>query len=489
MSVAKKEKGWQRREIAATVGAALLLLEEFDRQGPSTKALKATHEASIAEARVTFPVALSNLGAAGFFLTSRGCQSACNVLPMLDPLLRQLLNEVPLYFRGADIPRVGWDSSPLYHALRNWPNSEFKKRLRLSRPVFNMIVDKLVAAGCVKDNKCSRTDRHVTAEFKVAVAIMHLAHGGTWWQTGFSAGIAPDTAEFYTKEVCQAIIQVLKPEYMPGKPTPEEAEEIQKRFKARRGIPDVGGAVDGTHCPFQPDSAEFMEDFHNYKGWYSLLCVALVNSFYMFMDAEVGRPGRMADSTATQLSYFYEQITIDREGWLGKNGVLVSDGACGISDFIMVPYPGTILTNKQQWFNFCFSSTRMYVEQVFGMWKSRWRVCIREQQCSHSLMSLMIFATMILHNVCQFYSQDPEMSCGDDYMDDDRTQVDMLRFMQNCPLPRCKKCRTDNVMHCVHRAVPVIDSSPGAQNMYDRREVLANKLWLAKCQDDLDRGM
>jgi hypothetical protein len=232
-----------------------------------------------------------------------------------------------------------------------------------------------------------------------------------------------------------------------------------------------------------------MEDFHNYKGWYSILCIALVNSFYMFVDAEVGRPGRMADSTATQLSYFYEQITKDREGWLGKDGVLVSDGACGISDFIMVPYPGTILTNKQLWFNFCFSSTRMFVEQVFGMWKSRWRVCIREQQCSHSLMSKMIFATMILHNVCQFYSQDPEMSCGDDYMADDRTQVDMHRFMQNYPLPRCKKCRSDNVMHCVHRAVPVIDSSPGAQNMYDRREDLANRLWLAKCQDDYDRRL
>ena len=96
MSVLRKEKGWQRREIAATVGAALHLLEEFDRQGPSRKALRANQEANIAEARRTLPVALSDLGFAGFFLTSTGCQSACNVLPMLDPLLRLFLNEVPL---------------------------------------------------------------------------------------------------------------------------------------------------------------------------------------------------------------------------------------------------------------------------------------------------------------------------------------------------------------------------------------------------------
>ena len=70
MSVLRKEKGWRRREIAATVGAALYLLEEFDRQGPSRKAFKATQEANIAEARRTFPIALSDLGLAGFFLTS-----------------------------------------------------------------------------------------------------------------------------------------------------------------------------------------------------------------------------------------------------------------------------------------------------------------------------------------------------------------------------------------------------------------------------------
>ncbi len=31
MSALKREKGWQRREIAATIGDALYLLEEFDR--------------------------------------------------------------------------------------------------------------------------------------------------------------------------------------------------------------------------------------------------------------------------------------------------------------------------------------------------------------------------------------------------------------------------------------------------------------------------
>ena len=95
----------------------------------------------------------------------------------------------------------------------------------------------------------------------------------------------------------------------------------------------------------------------------------------------------MADSTATELSYFFKAMQEDREGWLGKDGLVISDGAFAGADWVLTPYPGKSLTNKQQWYNFCLSSTRMYVEQVFGQWKSRWRVLIKESQCSHKTMS------------------------------------------------------------------------------------------------------
>ena len=85
--------------------------------------------------------------------------------------------------------------------------------------------------------------------------------------------------------------------------------------------------MNGTHVPYQPSSQLFMEDYHNYKGWYSILVVAVVNSFYMSVDAEVGNPGRMSDSTATLASDFYENMRNDRDGWLGPNGLLISDGA------------------------------------------------------------------------------------------------------------------------------------------------------------------
>jgi len=396
-----------------------------------------------------------------------------------NPVMYDWAMKLPWRERGVLIPTVGWEKSPLWHALVNWPDSEFEKRLRLKRVVFDGMVTKLVAAGAIRSNACQNSFHRVPASFKVAVAIYHCAHGGTWFTTGFVAGISDSLASMYTKEVCTGIAEVLGPEYMRPPSSKEEALLVQKGFEERRGIAHIGGAVDGTHVPWQPDTELFMEHFHNYKGWYSILVVAVVNSFYMFVDADVGRPGRMSDSTACQLSNFHHQISLDREKWLGPSGVLISDGAFGGADYILSPYPGVNLSAKEQYFNFCFSSTRMYVEQVFGMWKSRWRVCIREQQCSHGMMSLMTYATMILHNICVFHR------CTGEFTSD---PADIVTFMEKHPLPRCKACQSENVIHCVHNQPPsrVASANP---DMLKRRDIIADKLWVNYVQDRIQRGL
>jgi len=155
----------------------------------------------------------------------------------------------------------------------------------------------------------------------------------------------------YIEEVCAAIVVVIKPLYM-RKPTKEEALQVQERFAARRGIGNVGAAVNGTHVPWQPDSLEFMEDFHNYKGWYSILVVAVVNNFYMFVDSEVGNPGRMSDPMRE--SFFFQDMKRDREGWLGPNELMITDGAFSSGEFVLTPFPGTNLKNLK-----CFSTLHL----------------------------------------------------------------------------------------------------------------------------------
>ena len=84
--------------------------------------------------------------------------------------------------------------------------------------------------------------------------------------------------------------------------------------------------VDGTHVPWTPQIGKFREDYHNYKGWHSILCLMFVDSFYMFMDGEVGHPGRQSDSAISEFSWMFHQIRENKDLWLGEGGRMIGDG-------------------------------------------------------------------------------------------------------------------------------------------------------------------
>ena len=168
----------------------------------------------------------------------------------------------------------------------------------------------------------------------------------------------------------------LKPQYMPGRLNRDRLVRFRSKFAERRGIRGVVMTVDGTHVPWQPDMSSCREDYHNYKGWYSLSCLMFVDSYYMFVDGEIGHPGRASDTAIAELSWMMEEIRENRAHWLGDDGFIIGDGGFGNDDFLMTPFPNAT-TNCQVWLKYCFSSTRFYVEQVFGWWKNRFRFAIR----------------------------------------------------------------------------------------------------------------
>ena len=90
-------------------------------------------------------------------------------------------------------------------------------------------------------------------------------------------------------------------------------------------------AVDGTHLPFRPERASTAPDFRNYKvfiissfllesgfimlflthtpmyiqGWHSILTAAFVNSFHLFVDADIGAGVMYECDTCTYFCNLY----------------------------------------------------------------------------------------------------------------------------------------------------------------------------------------
>ena len=89
-------------------------------------------------------------------------------------------------------------------------------------------------------------------------------------------------------EVCAAIVSQMMHRFI-RLPTGDKLEEIVAGFRDRWGFPQCAGAVDGTHIPIiAPD--EYNADYHNRKGWYSILMQAVVDHQYRFTDVCIGWP-------------------------------------------------------------------------------------------------------------------------------------------------------------------------------------------------------
>ncbi|KAG0425285.1 hypothetical protein HPB47_027530 [Ixodes persulcatus] len=74
-----------------------------------------------------------------------------------------------------------------------------------------------------------------------------------------------------------------------------------REFQAVLGFPNAIGALDGCHLPVSPPK-DLAVDYHNYKGWYSVILLALVDHRYLFRYISVGTPGRCHDASVYQRS-------------------------------------------------------------------------------------------------------------------------------------------------------------------------------------------
>ena len=274
----------------------------------------------------------------------------------------------------------GWKASTLNQYVENGDEQTYRENFRVSRATFVHIRSKLSGAGYVADNKCRDIRFRMTAAFKIGVSLYFLAHGCCVAKmVGDVASIGASTVTKYLHQFCSGVLVVLRPIYMPATPpTPAKIAARRAEFGKRRGINNVAMAADGSHVPVRGGP-----DYRNYKGWTSILAFAFVDSFYMFIDADVGAAGRAGDNSVLAQSWLLEQIKADPEAWLGKDGVIAADGGASDGGELLL---NPILSAREPQdchYNFCHSLTRFFVEETFGRWKNRFWFLLRESHLDH----------------------------------------------------------------------------------------------------------
>ena len=196
-------------------------------------------------------------------------------------------------------------------------------------------------------------------------------------------------------------------------PSEEDWKQIEHRFNTKWNFPNCISSLDGKHimmgCP--PNSHSL---FYNYKGFFSIVLMALVDADYCFIYIDVGNYGSNGDSGIFKNSALREAFTgnllnIPRPKRLPvylEGGALphciVADEAFPLRMDLMRPYPRSKKQNRLAYdksiFNYRLSRARRIVENAFGILAQRFRMFDRRIHMDDHYVIKIVNATCVLHN-------------------------------------------------------------------------------------------
>ncbi|CAI2190083.1 3462_t:CDS:2 [Funneliformis geosporum] len=174
-------------------------------------------------------------------------------------------------------------------------------------------------------------------------------------------------------------------------------------------LPNVIGAMDGLHIPIHPPSKNGAR----------------------FVNRSVH------DARVFYRSSLYHEISHNPEQWVPGGTYIIADSAYPLKTYLVKPFSNfDILTHRERKFNKIHSSMRMVVEQAFGLLKGRWRILLKEVNCTDlERITRIIHACCILHNICinngDLLSSEDEIKDDNSEENDEENEDDEEIFIAN----------------------------------------------------------
>lgn len=186
--------------------------------------------------------------------------------------------------------------------------------------------------------------------------------------------------------------------------SPEDWLEIASDFENMWNFPNCGGAIDGKHvaivCPNNSGSI-----YYNYKGYYSIVLLGLVDANYNFLMADVGVNGRVSDGGVIEMTEFFARLKRNElnlpntaQTTAQLNFTFLGDSAFSLRSDVLKPFPQKGITNDELIFNYRLSRGRRVVENAFGIMASRFRVFHTNIYMKPTKVQDVVLACIVLHN-------------------------------------------------------------------------------------------
>ena len=248
----------------------------------------------------------------------------------------------------------------------------------------------------------------VSPGVKFAVTLRHLTTGESYSTLQYTFRVASATIEKFVPEVCDAITRAYQDQLMQCPTLPVDWLLVKSIFHWRWNFPHALGALDGRHIPIRcPQGGGSL--FLNWKGFHSIVLLALVDGESKFLWVDMGAARSTSDdqiSKHTNLRHKIEDGSIsfpDSES-LGIGGPKVNffflwDNAFPLKLWLMMPYSSHTMDLKEMVFNYRIRQGKIVLENAFGMLTSRFRIFQSPLQQELPVVNRVVMACLVLHNL------------------------------------------------------------------------------------------
>ena len=287
---------------------------------------------------------------------------------------------------------------------------EYENYMRISPEHFEEL---LVGIAPVIQKQNTNYRKCISPGERLAITLRFLASGESYLSLQYAFRVSHSTICGIVKGTCQAINQVFAPQYIVAPKTPEQWRAVAKDFSDKWNSVNTIGALDGKHIRIRKPRGGGSW-YYNYKGFHSVILLALVDANYKFIWVDIGTEGRAGDAAIYNESALKQAITNKTIGLPPPEPIpndnmktpvpyfIIADDAFALSCNLMKPFKNTRrrLTWKEDVFNYRLSRARRIVENSFGILVHRFRCLLTTLQPQPDVVKEIVMACCTLHNFC-----------------------------------------------------------------------------------------
>ncbi|XP_070157474.1 uncharacterized protein [Polyergus mexicanus] len=285
----------------------------------------------------------------------------------------------------------------VYYMERTIPqlhHEQFREHFRMTLTTYNRLEQRLapILQGDIG------VKSHIPIRKQLLATLWLLATPDSYRSVGERFDISKSSLSVSFMRVVQALNDIAAD--IVQWPRGDRLATVKQKFQTLSVLPDIIGAVDGTHISIKQSYKDSLS-YKTYKKKYAVTLQAIYDSELVFLDCFTGYPGSVGDIRVFRNSDLWSEVQRDRQLYFPNEEYIIGDKAYPVLRWCISAFRDRgNLTAAQKRFNDILSKVRQVIERAFSLLKGRfWRLKHLDMN-RIDMIPFVIIACTVLHNIC-----------------------------------------------------------------------------------------